>query len=184
MHNSTFSYGKLLLFLGVLAVLAGCQGTEVKRPDIGQVYAPKDLRTRQRYGTVFGNDALVFRSGRRKSNEAGAGAGIGVNAYLWQATLETIDFVPLASADPFGGLIITEWYRPADAPDERFKLNIFIRDRVLRADAIKVEAFRQVRGPDGEWVDAPVSPDTERALEDKILTRARELRIASVQGGS
>lgn len=172
------------MFAGLALLLAACQGADVQPPDIGQEFDPKDLRDRQKYGTVFGNDAFVFSTERRRDEPGAGAAGIGVNAYLWRATLETIDFVPLASADPFGGLIITEWYQPAEAPDERFKLNILIRDRVLRADAVKVSVFRQVRTPDGEWVDAPVAPGTARALEDKILTRARELRIVAVQAGS
>ncbi len=175
----------LVMFTGLALLLSACAGADIRPPDIGQEFDPRDLRDRQKYGTVFGEDAFVFSTRRRPAEEGGAGAaGIGVNAYLWQATLDTLDFVPIASADPFGGLIITDWYKPVEVPDERFKLNILIRDRVLRADAVKVAVFRQVRGPDGEWVDAPVAPGTERALEDKILTRARELRIVAVQAGS
>ncbi len=172
-----------VMFTGLALLLSACNSPNVQPPDIGQVFAPKDLRDRQKYGTVLGNEAFVFSTARRR-DEGGAGAaGIGVNAYLWRASLETLDFVPLASADPFGGLIITDWYRPKDVPDERFKLTILIRDRVLRADAIKVTVFHQVRDPNGEWVDAPVAPETARALEDKILTRARQLRIVAVQAG-
>ena len=87
--------------------------------------------------------------------------------------------MPLASADPFGGLIITDWYQPPESPNERLKLQVLIRDRVLRADGLKVAVFRQVREGEG-WLDAPVDPATGTRLEDKILTRARELRIASV----
>ncbi len=173
----------MAMVTGLALLLSACQGADVQPPDIGQEFDPKDLRDRQKYGTVFGEDTFVFSTERRRGDEGAGSAGIGVNAYLWRATLETLDFVPLASADPFGGLIITEWYQPAEVPDERFKLNILIRDRVLRADAIKVSVFRQVRGPEGEWIDAPVAPGTERALEDKILTRARELRIVAVQAG-
>ncbi len=173
----------LVMFTGLALLLSACERANLQPPDIGQEYDPRDLRDRQKYGTVFGNDAFVFSTARRR-DEGGAGAaGIGVNAYLWRASLETLDFVPLASADPFGGLIITDWYQPADVPGERFKLTILIRDRVLRADAIKVSVFHQVRNADGEWVDAPVAPETARALEDKILTRARELRIVAVQAG-
>jgi hypothetical protein len=87
--------------------------------------------------------------------------------------------MPLASADPFGGLIISDWYQPPERPDERLKLHVLILDRALRADAVKVSVFRQTRSGEG-WVDAPVDPQTATALEDKILTKARELRIASV----
>jgi hypothetical protein len=106
------------------------------------------------------------------------GAKIGVNALLWRAALDTISFIPLASADPFGGLIITEWHTEPTAPDERFKLTIYILDTDLRADALRVSYFRQIRSGD-RWIDAEVSNGTQRQLEDAILTRARQMRIAS-----
>ena len=87
-----------------------------------------------------------------------AGPSIGVNVYLWRAALETIDFMPLVQADPFGGVIITDWFSPPETPGERFKLTIYILDRELRADAVKVAVFRQIKG-DGGWTDATVEPD-------------------------
>jgi len=89
-----------------------------------------------------------------------------------------LSFMPLASADPFGGVIITEWYSSPQALDERLKVTVYILDRHLRADGIKVAVFRQTRS--GEtWVDAQVAPDTSTKLTDAILTRARELRLAT-----
>jgi hypothetical protein len=107
---------------------------------------------------------------------------MGVNSYLWRATLDTLSFVPLASADPFGGVVITDWYSPPQTPNERMKVTVYILDRSLRADGIKVAVFRQTRDAAGSWADAQVSSDTSLKLEDSILTRARELRLAS--GGS
>ncbi len=101
---------------------------------------------------------------------------VGVNAFLWRATLDTIDFLPLKSADPQGGIITTDWYADPAVPDERFKLTVYILDRRLRADGINVSVFRQVK--DGaEWKDAETSADTEIQLENAILTRARELKV-------
>lgn len=140
-------------------------------------------RLREQYGTVHGGGGItLFDSSRRAERENGAGGagGVAVNAYLWRAALETIDFMPLAQSDPFGGVIITDWYSPPEAPDERFKLNVHIRDRDLRADGLKVSLFRQVRGDNGAWTDAPVEPAAATSIEDDILTRARELRIASL----
>lgn len=103
-----------------------------------------------------------------------------VNRYLWAAALETLDFLPVASADPIAGLVLTEWYQNPEAPDERFKLNVYILDSALRADALRVSVFRQVR--DGEdWRDAAVNPATGREIENAILTRARELRLNSIE---
>ena len=107
---------------------------------------------------------------------------LGVNSYLWHATLDTLSFIPLSSADPFGGVVITDWYSAPQAPGERMKVTVYILDRNLRADGLKVAVFRQTRDASGVWADAPVASDTSLKLEDAILTRARELRLAS--GGS
>ncbi|MCP5412881.1 MAG: DUF3576 domain-containing protein [Alphaproteobacteria bacterium] len=107
---------------------------------------------------------------------------LGVNSFLWHATLDTLSFMPLQSADPFGGVIITDWYVAPSAPNERLKVTTYIMDRALRADGLKVVVFRQVRSGNG-WSDAQPSPDTAHKLEDAILTRARELRLATLGSG-
>ena len=108
---------------------------------------------------------------------------LGVNSYLWHASLDTLSFMPLASADPFGGVIITNWYSSGDNANERMKVTVYILTRTLRADGLKVAVFRQTRGTDGSWADAQVNPETAAKLEDSILTRARELRLASQGSG-
>jgi hypothetical protein len=112
----------------------------------------------------------------------GTSRTVGVNSFLWHATLDTLSFMPLASADPFGGVIITEWYSAPSTPSERTKVTVYILDRRLRADGIKIAVFRQSRGNEG-WIDSAVNPDTATKLEDAILTRARELRLASANSG-
>jgi hypothetical protein len=103
---------------------------------------------------------------------------LGVNSYLWRATLDTLNFMPLASADPVGGIVISDWYAAPDKPDEHMKVTVYILDRRLRADAVKVSVFRQVRATNG-WADAQVNPDTGIKLENAILSRAREIRLAT-----
>jgi hypothetical protein len=103
---------------------------------------------------------------------------LGVNSFLWHATLDTLSFMPLQSADPFGGVIITDWYSDPSNPNERMRVTVYILDRRLRADGIKISTFRQTHSADG-WVDAQVNPETANKLEDAILVRARELRLAS-----
>lgn len=104
---------------------------------------------------------------------------MGVNSYLWRASLETLEFMPLSEVDPFGGVIITDWYANPEAPDERFKANVYILDANLRADALKTSIFKQVRNGNS-WIDAKTDADTSRQIENAILTRARELYIATV----
>lgn len=120
--------------------------------------------------------------GGKKSARAAAQAAapnIGVNSYLWRASMETMNFMPINSADPFGGVITTDWYANPEAPDERFKANVYILDSNLRADALKASIFKQVRAGNS-WTDASVDADTGRQIENAILTRARQLYIATV----
>ena len=119
--------------------------------------------------------------GRNKKSSANTEqAGIGVNAYLWRASLDTISFMPLTSADPWGGVIITDWYANPQTPDEQFKVTVFILDSRLRADALNVSIQKQVRAGD-RWVPADVSQQTQLDIENAILTRARELRLSNVK---
>jgi len=129
--------------------------------------------------SVFGPDGLSLFGGKSKTDEGAGGGGIGVNSYLWRASLDSIAFMPLASADPFGGVIITDWYAPPETPNERFKLNIYILGRQLRADGVKAAVFRQRRDASGAWLDASVESQTSVELENVILTRARQLRLDS-----
>jgi hypothetical protein len=106
---------------------------------------------------------------------------IGVNAYLWRAALDTLSFAPLLQADANTGVIITDWYTHAQSPNERVKVTATILDQDLRADALRVTASREVN-QGGQWVAAPVSAATVQKLEDIILTRARDVRRATVRG--
>ena len=110
----------------------------------------------------------------------GSEGAVAVNAFLWRASLDTISFMPLASADPYGGVIITDWYAPPETPGERFKVNMYILGRSLRADGLKVSVFRQTEGVGGIWADAPVGTDVPAEFEEAVLTRARQLRMQAV----
>ncbi len=133
--------------------------------------------------SVLGTSKNKTDTGGRKGGLFGSSkavTGIGVNSFLWRAALETIEFMPLSSADPYGGVIITGWHSDSTAPNERFKATVYILDTRLRADAIKVSVFKQRLDPTSGWVDVAVDPDTEVQIENAILTRARELKIATL----
>lgn len=104
---------------------------------------------------------------------------IGVNGYLWRASLDTVSFAPLVTADSAGGVIVTDWYATPDNPNERVKITVSILDQDLRADALRVAASRQVAQGSG-WVDAPIQAATVQKLEQIILTRARDLRRTAI----
>ena len=109
-------------------------------------------------------------------------AAIGVNAYLWRATLDTLAFMPLASADPYGGVVNTDWYVNPEKPGERFKVTVYILDSRLRADGLNVTVFKEVGNGSGGWVAAPPSDQTATDIENSILTRARQLRLSNIRG--
>ncbi|MEZ0496223.1 DUF3576 domain-containing protein [Sphingomonas sp. IW22] len=106
---------------------------------------------------------------------------IGVNSYLWRASLETLSFMPLLQTDSNGGVIVTDWYVNPNTPNERMKVTVTILDQDLRADALRVAALREVN-QNGQWVAAPVQAATVQKLEDIILTRARDMRRGAVVG--
>jgi hypothetical protein len=125
-------------------------------------------------GTIFG----IGKGANGKdqgTGGGGGGSGIGVNAFLWRGALDTIAFMPLASADPFGGVIITDWYIPPGTSGERFKATVYILSRDLRSDGVRVNIYRQVM-QNGQWTDATVSDTTVGDIENKVLARARRMR--------
>lgn len=113
-----------------------------------------------------------------RSTPAGA---IGVNSYLWRATLDTLAFMPLLSADPYGGVVNTDWYINPEKPNERFKATVYILDSRLRADGLTVTVFKQVSDGAGGWTPAPVADQTATDIENAILTRARQLRLSNLR---
>lgn len=107
---------------------------------------------------------------------------IGVNSWLWRASLDTLAFLPIQQVDSNGGVIVTDWYQNPKAPGERVKVSVFILDADLRADAVRVAVSRQIAASGGGWADAPVAAGTQQRLEETILGRARDLRRASTAG--
>lgn len=134
-----------------------------------------ELKRAKSRGKITGDGLTISGA---PEDESGGASPIGVNSFLWRATLDSIAFLPILSADPFGGVVLTDWYEDPNHAGERYKLNILILDKALRADALKVNLFRQVRSATG-WSDTAPNPDAARAIEDAILTRARELKLKS-----
>ena len=130
-------------------------------------------------GMLFGSGSKDKKGGG-DSNQGGP-AGVGVNSYLWRASLDTLSFMPLLQTDSNGGVIVTDWYVNPATPTERMKVTVSILDQDLRADALRVAALRQVQ-QNGQWVEAPVQAATVQKLEDIILTRARDLRRGALIG--
>lgn len=160
--------------IGLALALTACGGGTHERfqraPDVSR----QDVSDRES-GSLFGKGMNLF-----SSSKAEAAPEVAVNAFLWRATLDTIAFMPLASADPFGGIIITDWYSLPESPQERFKLNVYILGKALRADGLKVSVFRQIQDASGKWSDAVVGAEVAPEFEDAVLSRARQLRLEAV----
>jgi hypothetical protein len=166
------AFRRLLLAISVPVALAACgDDTAAPRP-----VSLADPGLAQQADTADTGGLHLFSAPPDKTQ---AGSTLGVNAYLWRGALDTLSFMPLLSADPFGGVIITDWYQPPGTSGERFKATAYILGRQLRTDGIRVSIFRQVQGPNGQWADAPVSPQTTGDIENKVLARARELRASA-----
>lgn len=176
--------------LAAVLVVAGCGGD-------GQYAAQEDTAPRSGPSrevdpngeSVFGDGGFTLNrvlsgsvlDGERTPGESDA---IPVNKYLWQASLDTLSFLPLASTDPFTGVIATDWGASPTQPNERFKVTAYMVRPALQASSLKVAVYRQQRTEEGTWVAAPVDPNTARQLEDAILVRARQMRIAEIEGGT
>ncbi len=156
--------------------LSACDTFEPGEPEMNTPGTIDPFADHSKRKTIFGEGGLSFFG----DNEEPTKSSIGVNSFLWRASLDTISFMPVNSADPFGGVIITEWHANTEVPNERFKLNVYILGRTLRADGIRVALFRQVLSQRGQWQDADVLEETKLKIEDAILTRARQLRNAAV----
>lgn len=165
-----------ILFAGFAALLtlSACGPAD----DEQQFPTTEEDRRKERLGKMTGENGLTILGGE-KSEEGTAGTNpLGVNSFLWRGTLDTLAFMPLTSADPWGGTILTDWYEDPQAPGERFKVNALILDRNLRSDSLKISVFRQRKNEKtGLWEDAEIDRTLARKLEDTVLTRARELRV-------
>ena len=163
--------------LVAVLVLYGCASADPE-----SVYPESTIGRHDGYnyadrGGLFGPGGLTIFGG---GEETATGSPISVNSFLWRASLDTLSFMPLASADPFGGVIITDWFTPPESVNERFKMTVYILSRELRSDGLKVAVFRQQNDGNGNWIDGEVHAATAAEVENSILTRARQLRVAGL----
>jgi hypothetical protein len=168
---------RILRLAAVFALigLTACEGVSRERASADSY----EDSLRKSAGKLFGDDINLFGG---KDDDHTTNSGIGVNGFLWRASLDTLSFLPLSSADPFGGVIITDWYAPPESPEERFKVTVYILGRQLRSDGVRVAVFRQKREDGADWQDARTGTSTATSLENAILARARELRVALGDG--
>lgn len=173
----------LPVLLPALALTACGGGDYSQKEDSAKGPAGPSRNPNELGESVFGADGIslnALRSGGTLGGSTVEGGSLPVNKFLWQAALDTLSFMPLNSTDPFTGVIATDWSSAPASPNERFKVTVYVVNPELAASALKVAVFREARGADGSWLPSAVSPDTPRQIEDAILTRARQIKIAEI----
>lgn len=160
-------------FLG----LGGC-GTNFSSPQKQDTPLSRKEERQTNFGKLTDDDFLSFSAGPKKNaSERTLGA---VNTFLWRGALDSVSFMPLSSADAVGGVIVTDWYISQNQPNERVKMTIHINDRQLRADALQVDVFKQIKNKSGNWINVPTDTETGAQMENIILSKARNLRVKSL----
>ena len=130
-------------------------------------------------GGLFGKGGLEMFNTEDKKDQGGvASVGMPINPYLWRGSLEVVDFMPLLSADPFGGVIITDWYTDQNNTNQRCKLNIFIKGVEMKTDNLRVNSFCQTLSKDNNWIDEKVDKSNNRQLENAILNTAKKIKLS------
>ena len=166
---------RILSTLCVMGLLAAC-GNNAKPP--AEPVDPQDSQNSRLRGE---SSVMDMFSGAFQSGPTADGGAIPVNSYLWRASLDTLEFLPLNSTDPFSGVIVTDWSSNPSAPGERFKVTVYVSSPKLDAASLKVAVYRELQSKEGTWTSAEVSEATPRRIEDAILTRARQMRVADLQ---
>lgn len=152
----------------IFALMAGCSlPKSSKKPNI---YSPGSIITGSAEQGFNLKDTMF-----KKEN----GAGLPINALLWRSSIDIASSLPMEDVDAISGTIITDWYKLNENSNERIKIAIFVLDRELRSDAIRAVVYVQKRTGD-EWRDEGTDSKMGSRLEELILTRAREIRAATV----
>ena len=173
-----FKFPFLIVYL---LFLTSCSDVEIgDRPEVSKSPSEKhqetfDPKKYKEGGTTIIEDLTGDLFGAKGGG--GGGVGIGVNIHLWKASLDTLSFMPLSSADPFGGIIITDWYSNTGSAEEKFKIIAYITGMELRVDALKITIFKKIRDENGDWIDQTTSKDMAIRIENSVFTKAKEYRI-------
>ena len=153
-------------------------GTAIN-PATKKQQALRDAETRlSTGGGLFGKEGLsLFGENSNKENSGGfASVGMPINPYLWSASLETLSFIPLSSADPFGGTIFTDWYSSEMNENERCKINVFISGAELKTQNLRVSSFCEVF-KNNKWIGVKTSNQNNIDIENAILNKAKKLKL-------
>jgi len=129
-------------------------------------------------GGLFGKEGISLLGGNKSKQDSGGFASVGmpINPYLWSASLDTLNFIPISSADPFGGTIFTDWYSTEANENERCKINVFISGVELKTQNLRVASFCEVFKVN-KWVGVKTDNQNNIDLENAILNKAKKLKL-------
>jgi Domain of unknown function (DUF3576) len=158
-----------------LAVAACGSGLSGEPPDAAgtqqaSTAEPSEIDTESSIWTILG------LAKKESQHDPGPQTGSTVSPILYQAALDTLNFVKFVSEDPLGGSLVTDWYSPPGKPNERYKINVFILSRALHSDSLAVTVTRQALLGDGKWIETTIARKVEDDLENAILERAGQLK--------
>jgi hypothetical protein len=179
-------YRPLIAFAASISLLlGGCTATRTTQSDAAMATLPQPAQQEASAGPEGEMDTEstiwnIIGIAKKPQRPIGPETGPGVSPVLWQAALDTLSFADVDSLDPMAGLVVTKWYVPKGKPDQRLRITVFVKARVLRSDSIVVTVERQTQAANG-WQDAPVAADVADNLENDILERARQIHIARLR---
>lgn len=177
------------IFIPLLSIniLNGCSFNDLeigeRAPPSEDLAIKRDKERRGVYDAEAEEETLLsglIDNIRGASGNNSSGTGISVNTFLWRASLDRLSFMPLESADPFGGVIITDWYANSETSKEKFKIVAYIIGKELKVNAIKVSVFKKIKNDNDEWVDKKTNEALSNKIEDAILTSARKYKIENI----
>ena len=175
MHLTHYRLLSALIASLSLAVAACGSGSSGDPPDTAgaqqaSTAEPSEIDTESSIWTILG------MAKKESQRNPGPQTGSTVSPILWQAALDTLNFVKFVSEDPLAGSLVTDWYSPPGKPNERYKVNLFILARKLHSDSLAVTVTREARLGDGNWLETTVARNVETDLENAILERAGQLK--------
>jgi hypothetical protein len=169
----------------LLLLAPGCSATRVAQSDAAMAELPQPVQQQASAGPEGTMDTestiwTVLGIAKKPQAQIGPETGAGVSPVLWQAVLDSLNFVEMDSVDPIAGLAVTKWYSPKNKANERYRITAFVKSRALRSDSLVVTVERQTRSAQGQWQDGTIGSDVAANLENDILERARQIHIARI----
>ena len=110
-----------------------------------------------------------------ENKSSGQLSSLPINELLWRSTLDTLEFMSFEKVDPFGGVIVSDWFINKSSKNLRNKISVYFSSSELKATSIKVSVIREIY-KNQNWVSDGYSDGLARKIEDLILSRAREIR--------